>query len=445
MADSRRRKRPTSTTGRLLRLTGMTTSIATRVAGHQVKGLFQSDSAKASDREKLMQHIGKEVAATLGEMKGAVMKVGQIASQMQDILPREISDQLKVLQNASAPMPFHVIRRQLERELDNTIDELFASFEETPFAAASIGQVHRATTHEGDEVVVKIQYPAVKESIDSDMKHLRRILRLGSLLKVDEVALDGVFREIRNQLEEELNYHQEACNLNQFREFHQDQPWLIIPTVYETLSSEKVLTLSLEPGTPLEQTNDQNGFDQATRNLLGERLFDAIGEQIFRFRTVHCDPHPGNFAFRPDGSIVMYDFGAVKRLPGEDANLLRDIVQAALQERWDQLDSLLQTLGARKQDGEVSDQFYAVWIEMLLRAFSSEPYDFASSHLHTDIMKQVRKTPLEQMMKFQPSPRTLLIERVVSGHYWTLMNLGVNAAFRPNLERALDESNRASA
>ena len=445
MAEQRRRKRPTTTTGRLFRLTGMTTSIATRVAGHQVKGLFQSESAKAADREKLMQHIGKEVAATLGEMKGAVMKVGQIASQMQDILPREISDQLKVLQNASAPMPFHVIRRQLERELAGSVTERFASFDETPFAAASIGQVHRATTLEGHDVVVKVQYPAVKESIDSDMKHLRRILRLGSLLKVDEAALDGVFREIRNQLEEELNYRQEAINLNQFREFHQHQPWLVIPTVYEDLSSEKVLTLSLESGTPLEQINDDNGFDQATRNLLGEHLFDAIGEQIFRFRTVHCDPHPGNFAFRSDGSIVMYDFGAVKRLPGEDADLLRQIVLAALKQDWNELDGLLQTLGARKQEGQVSDQFYATWIEMLLRAFSSEPYDFASSSLHTDIMKQVRRTPLEQMMKFQPSPRSLLIERVVSGHYWTLMNLGVNAAFRPNLERALTAQDRASA
>ncbi len=445
MAEKRRRKRPTTTTGRLFRLTGMTTSIATRVAGHQVKGLFQSDTAKAADREKLMQHIGKEVAATLGEMKGAVMKVGQIASQMQDILPREISEQLKVLQNASAPMPFHVIRRQLEKELGDSIDALFAQFEDTPFAAASIGQVHRATTHEGDEVVVKVQYPAVKESIDSDMNHLRRNLRLGSLLKVDEAALDGVFLEIRNQLEEELDYHQEASNLNQFREFHQHQPWLIIPRVYPSLSSEKVLTLSLERGTPLEQTNDENGFDQDTRNLLGARLFDAIGEQIFRFRTVHCDPHPGNFAFRSDGSIVMYDFGAVKRLPDDDAELLRSIVKAALEENWAQLDNLLQTLGARKPDSQVSDQFYATWIEMLLRAFSSDPFDFAQSRLHTDIMKQVRKTPLEQMMKFQPSPRSLLIERVVSGHYWTLMNLGVKAAFRPNLERALNGEERASA
>ena len=158
------------------------------------------------------------------------MKVGQIASQMQDILPREISDQLKVLQNASAPMPFHVIRRQLEKELGDTDRQLFP-LRRNPFAAASIGQVHHATTHEGEEVVVKVQYPAVKESIDSDMKHLRRILRLGSLLKVDEAALDAVFQEIRNQLHEELDYRQEAANLDSFRP-PPDQPWLVIPQVF---------------------------------------------------------------------------------------------------------------------------------------------------------------------------------------------------------------------
>ena len=105
MAKRGRERRPASTTGRLWKLTGMTTSIATRVASHQVKGLFQSEQDRATSREALMRHIGQEVAATLGQMKGAVMKVGQIASQMQDVLPREISEQLAVLQNASAPMP----------------------------------------------------------------------------------------------------------------------------------------------------------------------------------------------------------------------------------------------------------------------------------------------------------------------------------------------------
>ena len=116
-----KRRDRAATGGRFWKLTGMTTSIATRVAGQQVRGWFQSAEDRQSSREELMRHIGREVAATLGQMKGAVMKVGQIASQMQDVLPREISEQLAVLQNASAPMPFHVIRRQLERELGGPV------------------------------------------------------------------------------------------------------------------------------------------------------------------------------------------------------------------------------------------------------------------------------------------------------------------------------------
>ena len=116
-----KRRDRAATGGRFWKLTGMTTSIATRVAGQQVRGGFQSAEDRQSSREELMRHIGREVAATLGQMKGAVMKVGQIASQMQDVLPREISEQLAVLQHASAPMPFHVIRRQLEKELGGPV------------------------------------------------------------------------------------------------------------------------------------------------------------------------------------------------------------------------------------------------------------------------------------------------------------------------------------
>ena len=135
---------------------------------------------------------------------------------------------------------------------------------------------------------------------------------------------------------------------------------------------------------------------------------------------------------------MIYDFGAVKRLPPQDADLLRNIVRSALNEQWDHLDTLLLQLGARKKDTQVNGQFYATWIALLLRAFDDKPYDFGRSELHTDILRQVKRTPLDQMLKFQPSSRSLLIERVVSGHYWTMMKLGVNTAFRPNLERALE-------
>lgn len=438
MAKRGRDKRPTTATGRLLKLTGMTTSIATRVAGHQMRGWFQSGEARQASREDLMRHIGREVAATLGEMKGAVMKVGQIASQMQDVLPREIAEQLAVLQNASAPMPFHVIRRQLEKELGAPVTERFAEFDETPFAAASIGQVHRALTHEGASVVVKVQYPAVRTSIDSDMKHLKRILKLGSLLRVDERALDAVFAEIRAQLDDELDYQREAEHLRLFRAFHTDDPDVVIPRVFEALSGATVLTLSLEDGVPLERVNADNGFDQDQRDRFGERLFDVFGRQIFQLHAVHCDPHPGNFAFRTDGTIVLYDFGAVKRLPEEDVMLMAVIVRGAIDADWPTLDDALVRIGARREKEPVPERIYRNWVPLLLKGISRQRFDFGEARLHQDIVQQARKTPLEEMLKFQPSSRTLLVQRVVGGHYWTMKSLGVRAAFRPQLEKLLE-------
>lgn len=433
--------RTTTQAGRLLRLTGMTTSIASRVASHSVKRLFQSEEARDRDREKLLRHIGKEVASTLGEMKGAVMKVGQIASQMQDLLPPEIADALSVLQKASAPMPFSVIRRQIRRELGDEPEVLFAHFEEKPFAAASIGQVHRATTLEGQEVVVKVQYPAVKESIDSDMRHLRRILRLGGLLKVEEATLDAIFLEIRTQLEEELDYRQEAEHLRQFRAFHADDPWLVIPDVVEALSSDKVLTLTYEPGDDLKAVRDDPAYDQALRNRLGERLFDALARQIFMLRTVHCDPHPGNFAYRRDGTIVMYDFGAIKRIPEEDLDALRRLTRSAYEEDYRALEQVLRDLGIRKAGGpEVSEDFYVGWADLLRPPFDSEPFDFAASRLHLKLARKTRETSWKYLESFQPSARTLLVDRVLGGHYWTLVNLGVVASFRPHLEDIMARS-----
>ena len=440
---AKKEKKPfgaTTQAGRLLKLTSMTTSIASRVAGHQVKKLFQDEQAQQRDREKLMRDVGRQVAETLGQMKGAVMKVGQIASQMQDLLPTEIADALTVLQKASAPMPFSIIKRQLKKELGDDPTNLFGSFEDKPFAAASIGQVHRATLKDGSEVVVKVQYPAVKSSIDSDMRQLRRILRLGALFKVNEATLDAIFKEIREQLEEELDYVQEAANLKKFREFHSIEPWIIIPEVVDALSCEQVLTLRYEPGDDLDTVEHSSAYDQTLRNLLGSRLFDAMGREIFVLREVHCDPHPGNFAFRPDGSIVMYDFGAIKRLPEEDIRALKDLTLAAYQGDYQALDKLLVDLDVRKGDGpHVGSDFYRPWVEMLLPVFGHEPFDFASSRLHIELVKHTRTVPWKYLESFQPSPRTLLVNRVLGGHYWTLKRLGVNYAFRENVEKTLAE------
>lgn len=434
----KRSRTTTSQTGRLLRLTGMTTSIATRVASQRVKRLFQTQDAAARSQQELIDQIGQEIAVTLGEMKGAVMKVGQIASQMKDILPPKLAEALEVLQKSSAPMPFSVIRRQIRQQLGDEPTQLFAHIDETPFAAASIGQVHRALTHDGRAVVVKVQYPAVRESIDSDMRHLRRILKLGGLLKVNANVLDELFHEIREQLLEELDYCQEAQHLREFREFHADQPWIIIPEVIDALSSDKVLTLSEESGDDLDTVTASSAYDQSLRNLLGMRLFDAIGAQIFSLHAVHCDPHPGNFAFRPDGSLIIYDFGAIKRIPLDDLHSIKRLLEASITEDYAAIDAELLVLDARKPDGPtVAADFYAGWVKLLMPPFGNTPFDFGKSTLHLDLLEKTRNTPWSYLQSFQPSPRTLLLNRVLGGHYWTLRKLGINMAFRDNLLAAL--------
>lgn len=436
--DRKNDRRFTATTParRFLKLAGMTTSVATRVATSATKSLFLNEQQREEERQKMLVKIGNEVAETLGEMKGAVMKVGQIASQVKDLLPEEFAKALEKLQKESPPMPFRVIRKQIIDELGAPPYELFREMDEEPFAAASIGQVHRAVLHDGREVVVKVQYPGVEESIESDLRHLRRIFKLAGLLKVDEAVMDEVFEEIRNRLREELDYEQEAENLRNFREFHANDEGIVIPDVVPEFTRKRVLTLTCEYGDSLDVVATSPAYSQEMRDRIGRRIFDIFGKQIFVHHAVHCDPHPGNFAFRPDGSIVIYDFGAVKRLTPDLTSIYRRIMRAAYAQDYTAIDEALIDLGVRKIDGpRPEDRFYQRWIDIFLPAFSEHPFDFGKSRMHFDVMKQVRATPLSYLDSFQPSAKTMLVDRVISGHYWTLMKLGTVGAMRDLTEK----------
>src|SRR5690606_2032585 len=156
------------------------------------------------------------------------------------------------------------------------------------------------------------------------------------------------------------DYQQEADNLERFSAFHRNDHWLVIPRVIASLSTDKILTLSYEPGDDLEQLASDPRYSQEMRNTLCTRLFEALGRQMFELGEVHCDPHPGNFAFRADGSIVMYDFGATKRIPDEDLDAMRELMDAAYQQDFAALDRALTRLEVRKAGSPaVDDAFYA--------------------------------------------------------------------------------------
>jgi len=390
--------------------------------------------------------MADQIADTLGELKGAVMKVGQIASQTQDFLPKEFSDALEKLQKEAPPMPFEVIVGQIESELGKPVSELFEYLQEKPYAAASIGQVHRARLHDGTDVIVKIQYPGVDESCDSDLKQLRMALRLGGLLKMPKESVDRLFAEIRERLKEELDYENEARNVELFREFHKDQPWVLIPEVTQSHSTRRVLTMELVEGDHVSKITKER-YDQDTINLIGHRIFTLMADQLFRFQCIHGDPHAGNFAYRPDGSIIMYDFGCVKKLKPEIIDAYRNALVSALDEDYEALDRHLIDLGARVgSQPAVDEAYYAMWRDILVVPFEQRdvPYDFAEADIHKRVAEKT-STVFKYLDYFKPPVESIFIDRMIAGHYWMLKRLGVQAAFREELERYLKISEHAGA
>lgn len=423
--------RPTTTPGRrFLKLAGMTASIAGKAVTNSIKSINSTQEQKEIARTELFEKIGAQIADTLGEMKGAAMKIGQVASQYQDLFPPEIANALKKLQRQAPAVSFSVIRGQVERELGKPLDQIFQSFEEKSFASASIGQVHRAVLPNGQPVVVKVQYPGVDESCDSDLKQLRLALKLAGVMKIDKKLQDALFNEIQESLHAELNYLQEAHNLNVFAAFHNlKDSKLIIPKVYPEYSSRRVLTLSEEKGDSVETAAE---YPIEVRNEIGTRLFHMLAQEIFILNSFHCDPHPGNFAFRPDGSVVVYDFGGIKELDQSVVKSYKALMTAAINENVPIIEKSLQELKVRNTHGQIPADFYIDWKNILLEPMT-QPFDFAKSTVHIKTVDQLRQS-LKYWDSFMPSAETMMINRTVSGHYWNMIHLKVNDNFKPLTE-----------
>ena len=435
------KKAVTSRTGRFFRLAGMTASVAGRYAGERARRWLGGEEDEER-RSANYTRMAEQVANTLGDLKGAVMKVGQIASQTQDFLPKEFSEALQRLQKEAPPMPFEVIAAQIEHELGKPLDQLFREIDEKPYAAASIGQVHQARTLTGEAVIVKVQYPGVDESCDSDLKQLRLALKLGGLIKLPKESVDQLFGEIRARLQEELDYENEARNIKLFREFHSQgntgdhgNGCVLIPAVFDELSSRRVLTMELVEGDHISEITPER-YSQETINAIGRCIFRTMADQLFKFQCIHGDPHAGNFAFRPDGTVILYDFGCVKKLKPEIVEAYRNAVIAALHEDYAALDRYLIDLGARVEEKPpVDEAYYAMWRDIFIRPFADTetPYDFAQSTVHKDVAAKTA-TVFKYLDYFKPPVETIFIDRMIAGHYWMMKRLGVQAAFRGELE-----------
>ncbi len=433
--------KPPSGGGRFLKLAGLSASVAGNFAKERVKRMFLSEErAEQAERENLAR-VGEQIAATLGQLKGAAMKMGQMASMAADLLPKEIADALQSLQREAPPVDFSVIEAQIQAEFDQPLARLFDDFEPVPFAAASIGQVHRARV-DGRDVICKVQYPGVDAAVNSDMRHLKFALLASGVLRVDKRALDASFNEISERMHEELDYCNESDNVRAFRTFHARHPFVVVPEVIGHRSAKRVLTLAYEPGDHIRDF-DGLGYTREQRDLCGHHLWQAMDSQIFEFGTIHADPNPANFAFRKDGTVVMYDFGCVKRLEPIVPEGYGRLILEGLREDYTRVEETLHALGIRREGGpQVSEDFYKLWRDWLALPIlaATEPFDFGSARFEQEVLTKLVPATMRNMASFQPSKDLVFFNRALVGHYATLRKIRARIAVGDMLKQRFPET-----
>src|SRR3954471_4810313 len=304
---------PKGRIARTARVGGLVTGQGLRWAGMRTANRVRSpERAGAARDERTAARVG-ELVDQLSRMRGAAMKVGQLFSMIEfDGLPdeqrSELQAKLATLRDDVPPVPFARLEKLMRKELGGPLDRVFASFDERAFAAASIGQVHRATTLDGEEVVVKVQYPGVAEAVDSDLRSATLLL---PLLKRLAPNLDAkpLLAELRERIGEELDYELEAQQQRRVERLFRGHPFIFVPRVRTDLSTRRVLVSEYVEGQRFEAVRE---LDQAQRDRYGEIVFRFFFGLLYRGRIALGDPHPGNYLLRPDGRVGFVDYGLVR-------------------------------------------------------------------------------------------------------------------------------------
>jgi predicted unusual protein kinase regulating ubiquinone biosynthesis (AarF/ABC1/UbiB family) len=414
---------PSSRFARLRKLAGLGAQLGTDALARGVKRLAGSDPTSLS------RGTAEKLVETLGDLKGAAMKLGQVASMDPDLFPPEVRAVLARLQNEAPPMPFERVAAVLEDELGGTPDELFAEFSREPMAAASLGQVHRALLHDGRDVVVKIQYPGIDQALKSDIDNLGLVVKTMALT---HRALDGrqYFHELAEELAHELDYSREGRLARKFATASARLPDVVVPEIVDERTSTRVLTMQRIPGQTL-RTFLASQPGNAERLRVSGLLIRAIHGSFLVDGTVHADPHPGNFMVMPDGRLGVLDFGSVKRFSREFFEGHRDVFRLVLEQKPIDVLALVRRVGFTV---ELPDDEARALLEELIhlagRALRTDDYDYAHDTMAPDSRKLFARHAA-QFLKIRPPAEGVMFIRAFGGLQQNLRVLGARGDFRP--------------
>ena len=318
--------------GRTAKIGGLAAGQAIRQAGTRAANVARTKERGDAALERRQIEAAEQIVAALGTMKGAAMKLGQVMSFLDvGLVPEEYRDEfqrkLAALRDAAPTVTFKEMRKVIEAELDDPIDEVFESFNEEPIAAASIGQVYRARLQDGRDVAVKVQYPGVAAAVRADMQNLGLILRLAKRI-APGMDPQAIGREISERIEEELDYELEAQNQRTLARIFRNHPFIVVPAVVTSLSRERVLVSEYVEGTGFEELKT---YAQEDRDRIGEILFRFYFGCLYRHGQFSGDPHPGNSRLMDDGRMAFFDFGLFKRMPPGAVELEMSVARAIIE------------------------------------------------------------------------------------------------------------------
>jgi aarF domain-containing kinase len=370
---------PVGAFSRLCVLSGLQAQIAMAYSFHWVRGWFSS--AAEQERRRLETHleVALKLLETMGYLRGAVLKAGQTLANFRNLAPDEIVETLSRLHFNAPSMHFSLLREQLHNELGGDPEDIFASFETTPFAAASLGQVHRARLKTGEEVVVKIQYPGIARTIRSDLRNILMLMapfRLTKDFENNKRQLQTLFEAF----ERETDYEQEARLIERARALFSEDDGIIVPRVFRQYSTRRVLTMEFVEGVHVDAFLKSNP-PQRERNEFAEKIMRAWYRLLFRGRLDYLDWHPGNFLLRDDGRLGLIDFGGVLEMNDADWDWTRRadrLMQTCDQQElvdfvreWCQIDD----------DSKAAKEWLALAVEYAELSWAARrqvgPYDYA--------------------------------------------------------------------
>lgn len=434
---SKTSKVPSSSLSRLSVFAGITATIAGNVIKKGVKDVFSRRPVNISDL-LLQEKSIRSLADGLSHLRGAAMKIGQLLSMdAGEFLPSELTDLLNKLQANATAMPTEQLYSVLVHNFGNEWREKFRFFDITPFASASIGQVHLAHAKDGAVLAIKIQYPGIKSSIESDINNVARLLRYSRLLP-KHLDLVPVLDEAKKQLLDETSYFREAESSQRYQKTLNKDNKFIIPNIFSDLSTDSILTTQYVQGQAIDKIES---LDQRTKNNIVSQLIELFFEELFTYQLMQTDPNIANYLFsKAQNKLILLDFGATREIPLTLAMNYKDLIVAVLSNDNEQIIMAATTMGFLKKNYHPT---YCKHVLSLL-SITCQPlkhdtvFDFTNASLAQEI-----KTISLSINQFkdqwqQPPADCMFIHRKIGGLYLlaSKLNARINChqLFLPHVE-----------